>query len=77
MQQCEQGRSVVSRSGCCNEYGYYDWMYVSLEMMGNPRLLEIMAIKRAGLITCCCLRLCTNLCVRLRCGIRVLLIMRL
>ena len=33
--------------------------------------------KRAGLITCCCLRLCTNLCVRLRCGIHVLLIMRL
>ena len=50
---------------------------VPLEMMGNHRLLEIMAIKRAGLITCCCLRLCTNLCVHLRCGIRVLLIMRL
>ena len=42
----------------------------------NYSPLAIMAIKRAGLMMCCCLRLCTNLCVRLRCGIRVLLIMR-
>ena len=44
---------------------------------GQPSLTGNYGDKRAGLITCCCLRLCTNLCVRLRCGIRVLLIMRL
>ena len=25
---------------------------------GQPSFMEIMATKRAGLITCCCLRLC-------------------
>ena len=44
---------------------------------GQPSFTGNYGDKRAGLITCCCLRLCTNLCVRLRCGIRVLLIMRL